>query len=355
MNCYDIRKRRKMKVSVVLPAASSERLADVAKAAEKFGFYRAWTTESPGRDAILRSSYVLASSSTLRSGTGISFAFTRSPLAVAGAAADAFALSGGRFSLGLGAGTRGQRRWYMQEFDHPADRMADYVRTIKAVLRSSGRAEYSGKFYELGVPRIELPTSVPPLTELKIYGGGLHPRMLTAVAESCDGFVLHPLAGSTKYLDDVVLPIIEGASSERDGRPELIIWCPLSVDADSDVARQRAAEQLAFYFSTPSYLDVATQLGFGTVASELVRRYNDKASPTTFREISEIIPDDMLSYFIVWGDPEQVRSRLRARIAELETRGVAELSIQLSAPGSGGQETIDAIEDLGPLLRDQAT
>src|SRR4051812_26940600 len=105
-----------MKWSLVVPGSISERLAEAARAAETGGLHRLWTTESPGRDAVLRSLHLLDATTTLLGGTGIAFAFTRPPLAAAGSAADAFHLSGGRFSLGLGAGTRGQRRWFQQEF-----------------------------------------------------------------------------------------------------------------------------------------------------------------------------------------------------------------------------------------------
>ena len=272
-----------MRWSVVVPGTVSDRLTEAASQAEQAGIYRLWTTESPGRDAVLRSLHLLQATKTLHSGTGIAFAFTRPPLAAAGSAADAYALSGGRFSLGLGAGTRGQRRWFEQDFDHPAARMADYVRAVKAVLRSAGTVRYTGPFYDLSVPRVQLAAPPEALSQLKIYGGGLHEQMLRAIARSCDGIVLHPLAGGVRYLDEVVLPVLEGTTPDDGDRASLIIWCPLSIDEDEAAARRRAAEQLAFYFSTPSYLDVAARSGFGTVAGQLVERYNHSGRPADLR------------------------------------------------------------------------
>jgi alkanesulfonate monooxygenase SsuD/methylene tetrahydromethanopterin reductase-like flavin-dependent oxidoreductase (luciferase family) len=326
-------------------------LTEFAVSLEKAGFHRVWTTESPGRDAIIRAAHILGATSTLRSGTGISFAFARSPLAVAGASADVYSLSGGRFSLGLGGGTRGQRRWYSQEFDHPADRFADYVRVVRAVLCSKGAVRYSGKYYDISVPRVEMLEQQVPLTSLKIYGGGLHRRMLTAVAGSCDGLVLHPLAGSSQYLDTTVLPIIQKTPNDLEVTPELIIWCPVSVSKDSGEARRKAAEQLAFYFSTPSYLDVATELGFGEIASELVRRFNDRVSPTSFSKLAESISDEMLSFFVVWGNEAEVRNTLESRFREWESRGVAEVSLQLPSQGSDSDGTRESIEILERIIR----
>ena len=339
-----------MRWSVVVPGTVSDRLTEAASQAEQAGIYRLWTTESPGRDAVLRSLHLLQATKTLRSGTGIAFAFTRPPLAAAGSAADAYALSGGRFSLGLGAGTRGQRRWFEQDFDHPAARMADYVRAVKAVLRSAGAVRYTGPFYDFSVPRVHLAAPADVLSQLKIYGGGLHEQMLRAIARTCDGIVLHPLAGGVRYLDEVVLPVLEGTTPDDGERASLIIWCPLSIDEDEAAARRRAAEQLAFYFSTPSYLDVAARSGFGTVAGELVERYNRSAGRPTFAELSSLIPDEMLRFFVVYGTPAQVASQLAGRAAGWRQRGVQEVALQISAQSVTAADLLAHLDQLAGIV-----
>jgi probable F420-dependent oxidoreductase len=338
-----------MKWSVVVPGSVSDRLDDVARQAEQEGFYRLWSTESPGRDAILRSLHLLQATKTLQSGTGIAFAFTRPPLAVAGSAADAYALSGGRFSLGLGAGTRGQRRWFQQDFEHPAARLTDYVRAVRAVLRSTGSVQYSGEFYQVSAPRVELGASPEALGRLKIYGGGLHRLMLRAIARSCDGIVLHPLAASAPYLDEVVLPAIASVSPDEGVRPSLVVWCPLSIADDLAVARQRAAEQLAFYFSTPSYRDVAAQAGFGHVADGLIERFNHSSVRPTFAELSGLVTEDMLGYFVVYGTRDQVAGQLAERASGWRQRGVSEVSLQVSSHSVTSSELIHQLHWLGTL------
>ena len=338
-----------MKWSVVVPGSVSERLAEAAVRAELAGLYRLWTTESPGRDAVLRSLHLLQATETLRSGTGIAFAFTRPPLAAASAAADAFALSGGRFSLGLGAGTRGQRRWYEQDFEHPAPRLADYVRAVKAVLQGKGAAQYKGRFYDFSVPRLDLAAPPEELAQLKVYGGGLHEAMLRSVARSCDGIVLHPLGGGPRYLDEVVLPALDGTTPDEGVPPSLIVWCPLSIADDPGAARSQAAEQLAFYFSTPSYQDVAERCGFGKQAAELVERYRSPADKPTFAELSTVIPDDMLSFFVIHGTPVQVADRLAGRLPLWRQRGVEEVALQISAQSTTAAELLTRIDQLASI------
>jgi alkanesulfonate monooxygenase SsuD/methylene tetrahydromethanopterin reductase-like flavin-dependent oxidoreductase (luciferase family) len=344
-----------MRWSVVVPGSVSDRLTEAASQAEQTGLYRLWTTESPGRDAVLRSLHLLQATTTLRSGTGIAFAFTRPPLAVAGTAADAYALTGGRFSLGLGAGTRGQRRWFGQDFEHPAARLADYVRAVKAVLRSDGTARYDGRFYQLSVPRVQLAAPPEVLSQLKIYGGGLHELMLRAIAGSCDGIVLHPLAGGAKYLDEVVLPVLASTPADGDVAPSLVVWCPLSIDADEAVARRRAAEQLAFYFATPSYLDVAARSGFGAVARELVERYNHAVERPAFADLAGLIPDEMLAFFVVHGTARQVTSQLSERAAIWRQRGVQEVALQISAQSVTSADLLAQLGELSSIIEAIAT
>lgn len=335
-----------MRWSVVMPGSVTERLAEAAARAEKAGLYRLWTTEGPGRDAIVRSAHLLQATTTLESGTGIAFAFPRPPLATAGAAADAAALSGGRFSLGLGAGTRGQRRWFGVDFDHPAARMADYVRAVKAVLTANGSVHYDGRFYQLSVPRLELAAPPELLERIEVYGGGLHERMLRAVADSCDGIVLHPLAGGARYLDEVVLPII--ADSGRD--PHLVVWCPVTLAQDAALARRRAAEQLAFYFSTPSYADVAERCGFGAVAAELVQRYNNGPGRPSFTDMAALVPDEMADFFVVNGTPTEVAGRLAERAAGWRERGVDEVALQIGAQSITAEDLLMNIDQLAAIV-----
>jgi alkanesulfonate monooxygenase SsuD/methylene tetrahydromethanopterin reductase-like flavin-dependent oxidoreductase (luciferase family) len=336
-----------VKFSVVVPGPISAGLSDLARQVEDAKFTRAWTTETPGRDALLRSSHLLAATATLQSGTGIAFAFTRPPLVMAALASDTYVLSGDRFTLGLGAGTRGQRRWFGVEFDHPASRMADYIAAIRAILASNGRVRYEGPFYDISVPRVQLAGSPEERSAMPIYGGGLHGQMLNSIARSCDGVVLHPLANGPRYLDDVALPALD--RPDRRENFHVAVWCPVSVDESAELARVRAAEQLAFYFSTPSYLDVADHAGFGSVASALVERFNSSGARPTFAELAATIPDDMLDHFVLFGDPAQAAEKAARRISEWRSRGVDEVSWQISAQAVDGSAVASMIDHLSRL------
>jgi alkanesulfonate monooxygenase SsuD/methylene tetrahydromethanopterin reductase-like flavin-dependent oxidoreductase (luciferase family) len=319
--------------SLVAPGQHARGMEAFAVESEAAGFHRVWTTEMPGREPIVRATRLLASTSTLRAGTGIAYAFTRHPIASASAAAEAHALSGGRFALGLGSGTRGQRRWYGEDdWDRPAARLRDHFSAVRTLLHSKGKAEYAGEFYQFRIPRWQPGSGDAALEALELYGSGLQRVMLRELSAVCDGIALHPFASAPAYLDDVVLPAVaEGAKRGGRQHPKLTVWCPVSVDEDPTRARARAAQQLAFYFSTPSYEFAAIRAGF----SADVRRLLDAAPRENhdFAALSRFITDDLLDTFAVHGTPEQVTAALRKRASAWRERGIVEVALQITPQG----------------------
>ncbi|MGH9000604.1 MAG: LLM class flavin-dependent oxidoreductase, partial [Acidimicrobiia bacterium] len=86
--------------SLVFATDALEPLSELGRAAEQAGFDRVWTTEYPGRDAVARALAIGLATGRIGIGTGITYAFTRPPLAMAALAADVQRLCGGRFALG---------------------------------------------------------------------------------------------------------------------------------------------------------------------------------------------------------------------------------------------------------------
>ena len=145
---------------------------ELAKRAEEAGFYRLWTTEGMGSDGLLKAMTLGLATSTIRIGTGIAYSFVRSPFqAAAGAAVLAEALNG-RFTLGLGAGTRGLRRWFGVEEDHPAPRFAEYADLIRAAWQAQGSFEFAGRYFTARVPDLHFQADRAVLSSLEVHGPG---------------------------------------------------------------------------------------------------------------------------------------------------------------------------------------
>ena len=308
-------------------------LVEIAQAAEEAGLDRVWTTEGFGGDGIVRAGHLLAHTSRIGIGTGIAYSFTRAPLAVAMAAADLAELSGGRFALGSGAGTRGvrARRFDAAGYDHPAPRTAEYVDLVRAALRSEGGLRFEGRFYQCDFPQLAMPQDAALRAGVPLYAAALNPAMLRAAARSCDGIALHSLATAPAYLRDVVAPAIAGPD-----RPKLAAWKICVVDDDPAAAADAVRRQLAFYFSTPSYHPVLA----GTPWTEVAQRIRDLATELQFRDwapVAALVPDDMVAAYAVAGDPGSCAEQIAATARRFAAAGIDELVLQLTSGGTPQQ------------------
>jgi alkanesulfonate monooxygenase SsuD/methylene tetrahydromethanopterin reductase-like flavin-dependent oxidoreductase (luciferase family) len=334
-----------MKRSIVFAVPDFLPLVDVAQQAEAEGFHRVWTTEDPGRDALARALTLALSTSTIGIATGIAYAFTRAPLALAATAADINVASGGRFALGLGAGTQGMRsRWYgVTEFDHAASRLEEYAEVLRKAWAASRSFQHDGRFYtgsygELNGVRERVP----------IWGSGINNTMLRIAARSCDGVAVHPLGAHIRYLDEVVLPAMAEGAAAADRRPELALWRMTAIDDDGDVARDRARRSLAFYFSTPSYAAAADVTGWGEVASRIRDTFREQGSD--WSAISRLVPDDMVGEFCLAGTPDEVLGGWRVLEEEYASRGVSEAVFQPVGAGPPGEENLANLRSIVRVL-----
>jgi alkanesulfonate monooxygenase SsuD/methylene tetrahydromethanopterin reductase-like flavin-dependent oxidoreductase (luciferase family) len=311
---------------IVFATDALEPLLNLSQRAEACGFDRVWTTEYPGRDSIARALAIAMRTTTIEIGTGVAYAFARPPMAMSALAYDVQRLSRGRFALGLSPGTRGVRRWYGAEFEHPAPRMVTYANE----LRRSWQA----------APMFDV--APPPL-----YSAAFNAIMTRYVASVYDGLVLHPLAAGATHLRERLLPAMRAGAAERDKPPSLAAWRVISLDADEKKARERARAQLAFYFSTPSYAIAVEGTRWAGVPSLVREAFRASAGNPGWTTIGNLIPEDMVDEFALAGTPDSVRERIAPLERELADLGVSELVFQ--AVGSG-ISTDEAMENCNLII-----
>ncbi len=301
---------------------------ELAKRAEDAGFYRLWTTEGMGSDGLLKAMTLGLATSTIKIGSGIAYTFARSPFqAAAGAAVLAEALNG-RFTLGLGAGTRGLRRRYGIEEDHPAPRFAEYVQVIRGTWQARGDFEFAGRFFSARVPGLHFSADQALLDALEVYGSGVNRIILQASAQHCHGVALHALAGFSPYLENTVVPALATGSARAGWRPGQLgtaLWYIVSVHDDPEVARQRAAASLAFYFSTPSYQTPIQGTRWEQAGAEL---RDGLRAGKSWDELIRMVPRDMVEETCLAGTRDEVREKLGPVTERLAAAGVDELVCQ---------------------------
>jgi alkanesulfonate monooxygenase SsuD/methylene tetrahydromethanopterin reductase-like flavin-dependent oxidoreductase (luciferase family) len=317
--------------SLVFATDELEPLPALARRAESGGLDRVWTTEYVHRDAVARALAIALATERIGVATGIAYAFTRLPLAMAAMAADVQRLAGGRFALGISSGTRGVRRWFGAEFDPPAPSIGAYADALRGAWAEN--PDLLGQ---------------PP----RLYAAALNPIMTRTVARKCDGALLHALALSRVHLHERLLPALrEGLSQRETDSPfELAAWCITSIDEDEERARELARRQLAFYLSTPSYGTVSAGTSWEGVAEQVRAAFDASERKASWGELSSLIPDTVLDELTISGPPAAARERAAALEAELRPLGVTELVFQTAGADVSGAELVANCERIADVL-----
>jgi len=321
--------------SLVLTAGSLSDLADCARLAERAGFESVWSTEFYDRSATIGVAAMANATSSIELGTAIAYAFGRTPLVLAAEARDLDELSGGRFTIGLGTGTRRmQRDWHGLDGEHPASRVEELVPLIRRLWRlHEGPLEHEGRFYRVSV-KPTAPAQAPIRPDQPIYTAGVNPRMIEAAGRVADGLVGHPLF-TAEYVSQIARPALaKGAEhAGRDASVPIAGYLTCSVGEDRDEARTAARAVVAFNSTVKTYEVVHRMHGF----EEHVEAIRTAWRGGDFGAMAAAVPDEMLDTIALAGTPDEVRSRFEERWAGVYDRTL------LWPPAFRGRDAIEAV------------
>ena len=322
--------------SLVVTAGSLADLARAARLAEEAGFESVWSTEFYDRSATIGAAAMAQATSDIELGTAIAYAFGRTPLVLAAEARDLDELSGGRFTIGLGTGTRRmQRDWHGLDGEGPASRMEELVPLIRRFwrLHQEGAVEHEGRFYRVHV-QPTAPAQAPVRSDQPIYMAGVNPRMIESAGRVADGLVGHPLF-TPEYVSEVARPALaKGADhAGRDLSVPIAGYLTCSVDEDRDAARDAARAIIAFNSTVKTYEVVHRLHGF----EPHVERIREAWRGGDFAGMAKAVPDEMLDTIALAGTPDEVRDRFASRWT-----GVYERTL-LWSPAFRGIRGIEAV------------
>jgi probable F420-dependent oxidoreductase len=336
-----------MNIDTLMAAGAPASVAANARELEQLGFDCAWSIETSS-DPFLPLAHAAAATERLQIGTNIAVAFARSPFSMAQIAWDLQRDSAGRFRLGLGTQVRAHiERRFSMTFDHPAARVSDYIRCVRAIwdtFQTGARPAYEGPYYQFKLMNPFFNPGPIDHPYIPIYLAGVNPRMCRAAGEVADGFHVHPMH-SAAYLRDVVRPALaEGARIGARELAELELYAPVFVisgetQAEHDEMAQMVRAQVSFYGSTPSYAGVLEYHGY----AELGRKLNGLMREGKTREMAAAIPDDLLEQIAIIGKPAEVGQRMRERYDGLLDRVSVYMSMDGAVTFSRWRELITAI------------
>ena len=306
-----------MKIDILLPASSPNEIRDSAIEFENLGFDCVWTFEA-AHDAFIPLSHAAAATTKLEIGTNIAVAFARTPFAMAQIAWDMQKNSSGRFHLGLGTQVRAHiERRFSAQFDHPARRVTDYIRCVRAIwdcYQTGSKPDYEGEFYRFKLMNPFFQPGPIEQPKIPIYLAGVNPRMCRAAGEVADGFHVHPMH-TASYLTEVVKPSLDEGAKLRDASVEdLSLYSPVFAitgnnQSEMDTLEQTVRQQISFYATTPSYGAVLKHHGYENLGRELGSLMREGK----VEEMGRAIPEDFLEQVAIIGPPNEIGQRLRER------------------------------------------
>jgi alkanesulfonate monooxygenase SsuD/methylene tetrahydromethanopterin reductase-like flavin-dependent oxidoreductase (luciferase family) len=302
--------------------------AELAQEAARLGYTSIWTPEGAGQDSFQLCSQRWAAScqvipAGLTIGIGVSPVLYRTPIAFAMSGGTLSQLTGGRFIMGIGAGSAYRPRT-RQSLGLPQlsalALMRDYLVTVRRLV-AGDTIDYQGEVVTLR--GVKLAISPPPHTP--VYLGALGPEMLRLGGELADGVCLNwctpeQIAWSRER-------IAEGAA--RVGRDpksiQVVEYIRVCVDQDVDVARRAFARSTMGYAlgqRVPTererqlgYRAHFERMGYTEVLAGLDRmRQRDAA----LDEVADAFPPELLKRVGYYGTPEQAAVAFRRLAAGLD-------------------------------------
>lgn len=332
-----------MKIDTLIPAIAPDKIARKAEEIEAAGYDGAWTFEA-SNDAFFPLAYAAAATRQLEIGTNIAVAFARTPFSMAQTAWDLQRYSNGRLHLGLGTQVRAHvERRFSAAFDHPAARVTDYIRCMRAIwdtFQNGTRPDYEGQFYRFKLINPMFNPGPIEQPKIPVYLAGVNPRMCRAAGEVADGFHVHPMH-SVSYLNEVVKPALdEGAKTRGMSVDDLELYSPVFVitgetPAQTSAMEQSVRRQISFYGSTPSYGALLQHHGFG----ELSKQFNGLMREGKAEEMARLVPDALLEEVAVICPPAELGSRLRERYDGVLDR----ISLYMTMTGEAGFDRWDEL------------
>jgi len=287
-------------------------LPALVKRAEAAGYESVWSAESTGFDGFTPMAVAALNSERMRLVTGIVNVFTRGRALLAQTAAALADLSGGRFTLGLGASSNViVEQWNAVPFERPLTRMretVDYLRRALAGERVDGG-------FRLGSP---------PAEPVPIVLAALRDRMLRLAAKTADGAFTNflPLSGASQVVKTFAAPDKELACRF------------FSVPGSEDEGLATASRAFVGYATVPVYSEFFRWLGWAEEIDPVVEAW----TAGDRKRALELAPERLIREIFLLGPYEAQRERL----AEFGAAGITTAVIAVLGPPGELPAAIDA-------------
>lgn len=335
------------RISIAAIGDSTEDLARQAAQAEEAGIECVWAPEL-FRSSVTQATFLAARTERIEVGTGIAWAFTRSPFILAVSALDIDEVSGGRFRLGLGAGVkRLNETWHGVDYGKPAPHLREAIEATRQIMEQASSGDpirFQGKYYDIDIKGWVRPHPAPQ-ERIPIYAAAVQAGMTRMAGDVADGLIGHPMA-SPRWLDEVMVPAFE-EGLRRSGRNrsdlDFVPTVSCAIDDDEDRARDAARRTIAFYATVRTYAPLWDLHGFGAEAQAV----GDSFRAGDLAAVPDHVTDEMVDAYVAAGPLDKVRARV-AEVAERADGVFLTPATYFIPPEQIGEYQSRIIEAFGP-------
>ncbi len=318
---------------------------DVAAVAEVYTF-----------DAVSQLGYLAAVTERVELLSAIFPLYSRTPALTAMTAAGLDYVSGGRFTLGLGAsGPQVIEGWHGVPYDAPLQRTREVVEICRQVWRRE-RLDHQGKKYSIPLPAdqgtglgkpLKL-INTPVRERIPVMLAALGPKNVELAAEIAEAW--EPIFFMPERAQSVWGESLAAGKAKRDpalGDLQVITGVPVAIGEGLDEATlmDRVRPGLALYIGGMGargknfYNDLAVRYGFEAEAKEIQDLYLDGKKD----QAAAKVPDELVRATSLIG-PE---SHVAERISAFAEAGVTTLMIQpLDGSREGRLKTVETMKKL---------
>ncbi|HEY6424795.1 MAG TPA: LLM class F420-dependent oxidoreductase [Pseudonocardiaceae bacterium] len=324
---------------------------------EKAGLDIVFVPEAYSFDAVSQLGFIAARTERLQLASGILPVYTRTPALTAMTAAGLDYVSGGRFTLGIGAsGPQVIEGFHGVPYTAPLGRTRELVEICRSVWRRD-RLEYQGRHYQIPLPNergtgLGKPLKLinhPVRERIPIVIAAIGPKNVALAAEIAEGWepILYLPERAAEVWGD---PLAQG-SAKRDpslGDLDVVVAAPLAITDDQYSAAallDAIRPMLALYIGGMGargrnfYNDLARRYGFEAQASNIQDLYLDGKKD----EAAAAVPEELLRGTSLIGPAGYVRERLAA----LRESGATTLNVTpLAGSPADRVHLIEQIRDL---------
>ncbi len=304
---------------------------------EKAGLDIVFVPEAYSFDAVSQLGFLAAKTERMQIASGIFQLYSRTPALTAMTAAGLDYVSGGRFTLGLGAsGPQVIEGWHGVPYDAPIGRAREVIEICRMVWRRE-RLSYQGRYYQLpleGGTGLGKPLKLinrPVRERIPIALAAIGPKNVALAAELAESWM--PIFYLPERAGQVWGEAVAEGAVKRDpslGSLDVIAHARLAIGDDVAGLRAYGRPELALYIGGMGargrnfYNDLARRFGYEAEAKAIQDAYLDGRKD----EAEALVPADLVERTSLIGPESYVRERLAA----YREAGVTTLNVTPLAP-----------------------